>query len=161
MTIFGLQVSTGYTLDGSGEHDGAFRIYGGSAGDTITGSSNADWIFGSGGADTLRGGPGGDTFYYDDVSQSTPAAGDTILDFAAGDRIDVSGIDAINGGANDAFTFLGGAAFTNHAGELRAVNTGGNNWLVQGDTNGDGVADFQLSFVNSDAHPITSADFTL
>jgi hypothetical protein len=33
--------------------------------------------------------------------------------------------------------------------------------LLQGDTNGDGLADFQLAFNVGDAHAITTADFTL
>ena len=160
-TIFGLQTSTGFTFDGSHEHDGAFKVYGGSGADTITGSAGADWIFGGGGADSLAGGAGNDIFYYDNGLQSTLAASDTIGDFATGDKIDLSGIDAIPGGADDMFSFLGAGAFTGHAGELRAFNTGGNNWTVAADLDGDGNADFQLSLVVSDAHPITAADFNL
>jgi hypothetical protein len=113
-------VETAITFNGSAELDGAFKIYGGTA------------------ADTLTRGAGNDIFYYDDVSQSTPAAADNILDFTSGDKIDLHAIDAITGGADDAFSFVGNAAFSNHAGELRAVNTSGSNWLIQGDTNGDG-----------------------
>jgi serralysin len=160
MTIFGLQTSTGITFSGANEHDGAFRIYGGTGSDTFTGGDGADWLFGGGGGDTMTGGAGSDIFYYDDVAQSTAAAGDQILGFASGDKIDVSGIDAIAGGGDDAFAFLGSDPFTNHAGQLRVQNTSGSTWLVQGDTNGDGVADFQLTLVVGDAHPITSADFT-
>ena len=161
MTIFGLQVETSITFNGAGELDGAFKIYGGTNADTLTGSHGADWIFGGGGADQLSGGQGNDIFYYDDVSQSTAAAADNILDFTSGDKIDLNAIDAIAGGANDPFSFVGAAAFSNHAGELRAVNTGGNNWLIQGDVNGDGVADFQLNLTTGDAHAITAGDFTL
>ena len=95
------------------------------------------------------------------VAQSTPAAYDRIVDFATGDKIDLHTIDAITGGADDAFSFVGSNAFSNHAGELRVVNIGGNNWTVQGDVNGDGVADFQLLLPTSDAHTIVSGDFTL
>jgi len=161
MAIFGLFVLTNISFDGSNELDGAFRIYGGFGNDSLTGSAGNDWIFGGRGGDTLTGGAGTDTFYYDDVIQSTPAASDQITDFASGEKVDVSGIDAVAGGSDNAFTFLGAGAFTNHAGELRAVNQGGSTWLVQGDTNGDGVADLQLTLITSDAHPITSADFTL
>jgi Ca2+-binding RTX toxin-like protein len=161
MTIFGLQVETDIAFDGSNEHDGAFNIYGGSGNDGLTGGDGNDWIFGGDGADALTGGAGNDIFYYDDVSQSTPASADNILDFTSGDKIDLHAIDAIAGGADDAFSFVGNAAFSNHAGELRAVNTGGSNWLIQGDTNGDGVADFQLTLTTSDAHTILTGDFTL
>jgi serralysin len=160
-TIFGLQTSTGFTFDGSHEHDGAFKVYGGSGNETVTGSDGDDWIFGGGGADSLTGGTGNDIFYYDDSAQSTPSVGDTIQDFATGDKIDVSGMDAIAGGGHDGFSFLGTGAFTNQAGELRVEDQGSSTWLVQGDTDGDGVADFQLTLHVADAHTITSADFTL
>ncbi|HMG45938.1 MAG TPA: Ig-like domain-containing protein [Allosphingosinicella sp.] len=161
MTIFALQVETAIVFNGAAETDGAFKIYGGTNADTITGGSGADWLFGGNGADSLTGGDGNDIFYYDDGAQSTTTAGDTIFGFASGDKVDVSGIDAIAGGSNDAFAFLGSGAFTNHAGELRAENTTGSTWLVQGDTDGDGLADFQLTLTVGDAHPIGPTDFTL
>jgi len=161
MTVWGVNLQTVLEIDGSGELDGNIRMFGGTLGDTLIGGDGDDWIFGGDGADLLTGGAGNDVFYYDDVVQSTAAASDTISGFASGDRIDLSGIDAIAGGGDDAFTFLGASAFTNHAGELRIENTGGNNWLVMADTDGNGVADFQLTFTAADAHPITTADFTL
>jgi Ca2+-binding RTX toxin-like protein len=162
MTIFGLQTSTGFTFDGSNEHDGAFRVYGGSGNDVITGGAGNDWLFGGDGTDTLTGGAGNDVFYFDALTQSNPNVGrDGIQDFATGDRIDLSGIDAVSGAGNDAFTFIGSGAFTNHAGELQALNTAGPIWTISGDTDGDGVADFQLTVVVTDAHPLISGDFTL
>ena len=160
-TIFGVQVTTSITFNGSGEHDGAFRIYGGSGNDVLTGGTGADWTFGGNGADTLAGGAGNDIFYYDAVSQSNATNGrDAIQDFATGDKMDFSGIDAIAGGGDDAFTFIGARAFTNQAGELRMENVSGQTWLIQGDTDGNGVSDFELTVTIADAHPLTSADFT-
>ena len=161
LTIYALQVETVVTFDGSAEHDGAFRIFGGLADDMLTGSTGNDWIFGGKGADYMAGGPGNDVFYYDDVVQSTTGASDTILDFTAGDKIDVSGIDAIPGGGDDAFTYLGSGAFTNHAGELRAVFAGAHLWNVYADVDGDGNADLHLLVHVSDPHTLSSADFTL
>ena len=90
MTIFGLEVSTSITFNGSNEHDGAFRIYGGSAADSLTAGSGADWLFGSAGGDTLTGGAGGDTFFYDDASQSTSTGFDRLVGFDENvDRIDL------------------------------------------------------------------------
>jgi hypothetical protein len=76
------------------------------------------------------------------------------MDFEAGgstaatgiDRIDLSGIDAVSRTAtrDDAFSFIGTGAFTNHAGELRVQVTGDHVANLLGDTNGDGVADFVL-----------------
>ena len=81
-----------------------------------------------------------------------------------GTKIDLSKIDAnelVDG--NQAFSFVGSAAFSNTAGELRFENIslGGPIWLVQGDTNGDGVSDFEVVLVISPADPITSSDFIL
>ena len=51
------------------------------------------------------------------------------------------------------------AAFSNTAGELRFESAGGSSWLVQGDTDGNGVADIEFLVVVSDADPITGSDF--
>lgn len=53
----------------------------------------------------------------------------------------MSGVDAIGGGADDPFQFIGTAAFSNTAGELRYSVSGGQAQLT-GDTTGDGQADF-------------------
>ena len=90
ITIFGLQVDTGFRFDGSGEHDGAFKIYGGISGDTLIGSTGNDWIFGGNGSDTMTGGAGADTFYYDAVVQSTSLGYDKIVGFdESADLIDL------------------------------------------------------------------------
>ena len=72
-----------------------------------------------------------------------PAGRDQIVDFLIGsDKIDLEQIDAVQGGGDNAFNFIGTAAFQN-AGDLRAV-AAGNNTLVSGDIDGNGVADFQI-----------------
>jgi Ca2+-binding RTX toxin-like protein len=136
-------------------------VFGGAGNDAITGSAGNDILSGGLGGDSLRGGAGSDTFLYRSVLDSS-AQGDRdgIQDFTLGDRIDLSGIDAVAGGGNDAFTFIGAGAFTHQAGELQAVNTSGPIWTVSGDTDGDGAADFQLIVVVADFHPLTGADFT-
>ena len=62
MTVFGLEVTTDIVFDGSAEHDGAFRFYGGAGNDSFTAGTGNDWLFGGAGSDTLTGGAGGDTF---------------------------------------------------------------------------------------------------
>ena len=149
-------------FDGAEETDGLFRIFGGAGDDSLAGGAGADLITGGLGADTLRGGGGNDVFRYDGAAGSTPTATDTIEDFAAGDKVDLSRIDADTSQAGDqAFSFIDTAAFGNHAGELRVENMSGTNWLVQGDTNGDGTADFELLVVVADSHPLGSGDFVL
>ena len=79
----------------------------------------------------------------------------------ATDKIDLSLIDAIQGtDADDAFAFIGDGVFTNTAGELRAQFDATNStWTIQGDTNGDGIADFQLLTKTIGDQAITINDF--
>ncbi|WP_416357031.1 M10 family metallopeptidase C-terminal domain-containing protein [Aureimonas phyllosphaerae] len=127
--------------------------------DRISGGAGADVIIGGAGADTLAGGAGADTFVYLSVSDSRPKAMDLILDFSAaeGDRISLSAIDANSRTAgNDAFTLV--TAFDCHPDQL-LVEARGAEYLVSGDVNGDGVADFALRVVSS--APLTEAAFIL
>jgi len=97
-----------------------------------------------------------DRFVYNDVSDSLLAAPDQIGDFstAEGDLIDLSLIDAnANVAGNQAFTFIGANAFTGTAGELNFLNG-----FVEGDINGDAVADFRIQlFVGN----LAATDFLL
>ena len=85
---------------------------------------------------------------------------DVITDFnqAEGDVIDLSGIDAIAGGTDDAFAFLGTGAFTGTAGELRYFVYNGNTF-VEGDVDGDGAADFMIALQSDAPIDLTAADF--
>ena len=63
---------------------------------------------------------------------------------AAGEKLDLSRIDAIAGTAtNDAFSFINTAAFGNIAGQLRWQDNGATR-LIQGDINGDSIADLTI-----------------
>ncbi len=80
------------------------------------------------------------------------------------DRIDLSRIDANSLAAGDqAFSWIGSNAFAGtgatSAGELRAFESGGYRW-VEGDTNGDGSADFAIRFQIGTA-PLVQSDFLL
>jgi Ca2+-binding RTX toxin-like protein len=150
------------TFNGSAELDGSFRVFGGAGNDVITGSLGNDILSGGLGHDTLTGNGGNDIFLYRNLAESTSAGRDGIQDFSLNDVIDLSKIDANALLAGDqAFSFIGTAAFGNHAGELRFENSSGPIWLVQGDVDGDGVSDFELLVTISDGHTITSADFHL
>jgi hypothetical protein len=127
-----------------------------------------DTITGAAGADTLNGGKGADTFVYLSVADSgvTAATRDIIEDFVSGtDEIDLSAIDAIAGtSSNDTFVLLGadGAAFTGAAGELRWHSAGsGKNAIriVEGDVDGDAVADIQIELLGSGE--VKEGDFVL
>lgn len=71
---------------------------------------------------------------------------DVISDFTHTlDKIDLSAIDAKTvTAADDAFTFIGESAFSNQAGQLRAVTVFGVSTTLYGDIDGDGVADLQI-----------------
>ena len=134
-------------LDGGGGHD---RLFGFAGNDTLTGGA---------GIDQLTGGAGSDRFVFGAAADSAVAAPDRILDLGSGDLIDLSAIDANSVlGGDQAFTFIGGAAFSNTAGELRTAVVSGNT-LIYGDTNGDGTADFAITVTGTPA--LTVDYFTL
>jgi Ca2+-binding RTX toxin-like protein len=148
-------------IDGSGVHDGNLILFGGAGNDALIGGAGADTLFGAGGADNLTGGAGADVFRYDATSDSTTGAVDDISGFQAGlDKIDLSRIDADTLTADDqAFSWIGDAAFSHVAGELRFYESGGYGW-VEGDTNGDGSADFVIALTAPPAL-LAQGDFLL
>jgi Ca2+-binding RTX toxin-like protein len=103
----------------------------GSAGaNALNGGGGADTLTGSLGTDTLTGGGGGDRFVWRAANETSVvlATMDVITDFnpAQGDRIDLSGIDAnIVAAGNQAFTFIGEAAFTGASGEVNIIHVNG------------------------------------
>lgn len=73
--------------------DGNDSIFGGRQDDTLNGGNGDDILVGMQGADILTGGAGNDVFLYGGWYQSTAALGiDTIMDFEAGDKIDLKAI---------------------------------------------------------------------
>ena len=96
------------------------------------------------------------------ATDSRSTARDTIADFASGDRIDLSAIDARTGtAANDAFGFIGEAAFTGVAGQLRVGSDGAGGWLIEGDINGDGLRDLVIAVDMAGDLPPVASDFVL
>jgi VCBS repeat-containing protein len=157
-------------LDGGSGND---ILDGGSGFDVLQGGSGNDILFGGAGADFMSGGNGQDIFRFTSIADSPRASGfvglfgrDTIVDFNANngpnhDIIDLSGIDAnTNISGDQAFTYIGNAAFSRVAGQLRY-----NNNILSGDVDGDGVADFeiQLYLENPPAgpNPLDPTDFIL
>ena len=148
------------TFDGSAETDGHFDLRGGAGTDTLIGGHQSDSLFGGLGADTLTGGEGNDTFLFRSAGESTASAQDHVLDFTSGDVLNLATMDAdTTSGGNQAFAFIGASAFGSHAGELRVEDQGGGNWLVQGDVDGDGIADLQILVTVTDGHGLVSGDF--
>lgn len=147
-------------INGLGGND---VLEGGAGADKLFGGAGKDVLIGGPGKDTLTGGAGADRFVFKtgDFGGKTAAKADVIADFhhAQGDIIDLSGVDADTTTARDqSFAFVGKAAFDHHAGELRYAVTGGHA-VVEGDTNGDGLADFAL--VLNHVTSLVAADFVL
>jgi len=136
--------------------EGADVVSGDAGDDYLSGGAGTDKLTGGAGADTMEGGSGNDLFLF---ARATDADGDTILDFATGDRLDLRGIDANAGtAANEAFAFVGTAAFSGQAGQLRYTLVDGST-QVSGDVNGDRIADFVLTIAGQRA--MTAADLLL
>jgi Ca2+-binding RTX toxin-like protein len=171
------------TITGNGE---ANRLEGRGGGDTLRGNGGLDTLVGGAGddilfggtdADTLNGGvsgktfdilngeAGADTFVFASAEECglSRAFADQLSDFSAagdGDRIDLSTIDANTLLAgNQQFLFINApdAAFGGVAGQLRYVTEG----YVEGDLNGDAVADFFIAVNVTNNPTLTDAAFIL
>jgi Ca2+-binding RTX toxin-like protein len=148
------------TINGVGGNDvihgnnGLDRLLGGAGDDMVFGDAGIDVINGEDGNDVLiggrakdvmNGGAGADRFDFNGISDSRvgTALRDIIKGFqhSEGDRIDLRDIDADTDrtAGNQKFKFIGTSAFNGIDGELRFA--GG---IVQGDTNGDGIANFEI-----------------
>jgi Ca2+-binding RTX toxin-like protein len=140
--------------------DGNDTLRGQTGNDTISGGDGDDLIVGGSGIDDLTGGNDADTFRFSTFESGTGASADRVQDFAQGtDILDLAGIDADLGtGGNQTFSFIGNAAFSGAAGELRYFDDG-TDTFVQGDINGDGAADFDIVLTGVVA--LVSTDFIL
>jgi VCBS repeat-containing protein len=141
--------------------DGADALFGGADDDTLAGDAGNDTLSGGAGRDDLNGGAGADIFRFYLASESNTIDFDRIRDFtpSQGDRIDLSLIDAntILGGNND-FTLA--SAFTGIAGQLLHGTTAAG-LAVQGDVNGDALADFTIEVRLVGASNLSANDFML
>ena len=156
------------TLNGSPFDDilfafaGSDVVLGGGGNDEMNGGDGSDDLTGGRGADIQTGGAGADTFIFLARSDSTKKTSgrDLILDFNRdeGDKVDLSLIDAKKGSGNQAFKFIKKKDFHDKKGELRYKVKDGDAYL-QGDTNGDGKADFSIHF--DSLSKLKAADFDL
>jgi Ca2+-binding RTX toxin-like protein len=167
---YGSFTATGNALDNIIQSGGSDDILSGGDGndelrasagnDTLDGGDGNDYLNGSAGADIYTGGAGSDLFLVGFFESGNGAAADRITDFDTGvDTVDVSPWDANrNVAGNQAFTWVGTAAFSGTAGELRTYFDGVDTW-VQADRNGDTVADFEIRF--DGAVTLSASDFVL
>ena len=154
-------------LGGDGEDDlfggaGDDRLVGGIGDDELYGDAGHDKLLGGDGQDTLTGGAGAERFVFlDGETAATWSGADVITDLsqAEGDLIRLKAIDADTTLAGDQrFMFIGGGAFTGAARELHYVHDGGNTY-IEGDTDGNGTADFVIALTGTIT--LTVADFVL
>ncbi|WP_342238053.1 calcium-binding protein [Inquilinus sp. OTU3971] len=141
---------------------GSDSLYGNAGANVLQGWNGGDSLVGGAGKDTLTGGAGGDRYYFTALADSVVGANaDVITDFshAQGDRIDLAAIDArFTVANNQAFSFIGTAAFTGVAGQLHYWHDSGRT-IVSGDVNGNRTADFNI--VLTGTINLVAADFVL
>lgn len=133
------QIDGGAGNDGISGEAGDDRLYGGDGNDQLNGGAGRDIVVGGAGADLHL-------FRDGDFGGADPSSADIIRDFSSseGDRIRLDLVDSDQTSDGDqAFTFVGTAAFTGTAGELRYEQIGANTF-ISGDTDGDGNADFMI-----------------
>jgi Ca2+-binding RTX toxin-like protein len=175
------------TVNGSGTTgnndviSGIENFTGGLGNDSITGDLGINVLNGGGGndiirggygADNLTGGSGNDTFVVSGVgtllfeSAVGVANRDVITDFTAGDKIDLSGIDARTGNGNagdQAFTWLGTNPITNansNGGLHYYYDTANNLTIIEGSNNANNAAvEFQIALIGNIS--LQATDFIL
>jgi trimeric autotransporter adhesin len=143
-------------------NDSANTLMGGGGVDVINGGGGDDILIGGDLNDTLTGGAGNDTFVFTTINDSaldSTGSGyvDFITDFASGDRIDLSLIDAnLNVSGNQAFVLDTDGTFS--AGEISITyvdSTAFVNLYLTGDSAPE------MGFVVQYAGTLTAADFIL
>ena len=120
-------------------------ITGNASQNVLNGGDGNDVLIGGLGQDTLIGSNGIDKFVYNLIEESSVDGvfRDTIVDFngSAGERIDLSRIDAFTGlSGNQAFTFIGANSFTGLKGEVRFSNG-----VLLMNTDTDQIADMEIA----------------
>jgi Ca2+-binding RTX toxin-like protein len=140
-------------IHGGGEND---FLFGGSENDQLFGDAGVDRLVGASGFDIMTGGTGQDTFEFRSTEDSSIKLPDQILDFVSArfsttenDKIDLSQIDAdVTSPDNQDFLFIGNNndfSASLGVGQLRC-----NGGFVEGDVNGDLVADFRIQVFQQD-----------
>ena len=148
-----VQIAFGALIENAIGGGGDDVISGNSASNLLQGGGGNDRLNGLAGTDRSEGGAGADIFVFSAAGHSVfwlrsdgaKRAPDVLTDFTSGlDKIDLSAVDANAGTASDdAFAFIGTAAFSNQAGQLRFETAGGVVHIL-GDVDGDGFADLLI-----------------
>jgi Ca2+-binding RTX toxin-like protein len=147
-------------LKGFGGND---TIEGSDDNDTLEGGDGKDSLDGGSGLDSLLGGAQADSFVWSNAGDTglTAATADIVHDFdrQEGDRIRLNGIDAnVYAAGNQAFAFIGTAAFSGTPGEIRYYHDGGDTYIEM--QTGTSV-DIEGLIVLSGIHTPTASWFVL
>jgi Ca2+-binding RTX toxin-like protein len=151
-------------IDGTGNalgngitgNDAGNTLMGLGGNDRLDGRGGNDRLIGGAGIDSLSGGGGSDVFVFGKGDTgATRSTADRILDFEAGDRIDLSALRSTDGSH---LTFIGGGPFTGAEGDVRAYRVGGSTY-VESDLDGDRMADLVIKVIG--AHAFAGHDFLL
>lgn len=128
------------TILGDGANNGLTGLDGN---DILNGRGGNDRLVGGLGNDRLIGGSGKDIFVFNDVGELglTIQTTDLIVGFSNQDKIDLSGIDAVAGPGNQAFTFQ--TTPLTGAGQVTFTTTA-NRTLISGSTDADADAEFLI-----------------
>jgi Ca2+-binding RTX toxin-like protein len=125
------------------------------AADTIIGGAGADRFYSNSVAaefsipTKFTGGAGADTYFYGQFGPNLD--GDSISDFAAEDRIELTTVEA-----NRSINFIGKSAFTGVRGQVRYEYSSGTTRLLV-DADGNGAADATLTITNGEFDLVQSA----
>lgn len=153
---------TGNSFDPAYARGEGFRlVVQGSVGDDrLVGTADADVLAGMRGRDVLVGGGGADRFLYLNPDESGPAIADAdeITDFEAGNRIDLSAMDAdVTRPGRQGFKLVKGRVFSAPA-QVAWWMDGGNT-IVAGNVDSDRAPDFHI--VLRGRHPALAGNFIL
>ena len=156
----GSEVDTLYNIEGAIGSNSADTFKGNEYNNFFQGGLGRDTFTGN--ATTTRGTPDRDLYDFNATAESgiTSTTRDLIKDFAVGaDKLDLMGIDADTTVAgNQAFRWVGSAAFTGTPGELGYFTADGNT-IVRGSNDTDSTAEFQIELTGLKA--LTAVDFFL
>ena len=131
--------------------------------ENVIGGFGDDTILASNAVNVLSGGVGDDTFAYRSAAQAgnSPASRDHITDFQAGDKIDLSAIDAdrIDSG-NQSFELILDAPTFTEAGQIIfrfEQQAGVEHTILEGNTDNDNQSEFQIDLTGR--IQLTTSDF--
>lgn len=144
-------------------------LNGGGGNDSLLGNEGNDVLNPGPGLDVMDGGEGADRYVFIPSGMSITQIDRVYFSTPDGDVIDLSLIDAVTGGGDDSFHFIGTNAFSGVAGELRYDYLGtwdegpraGTTYHVSGDVDGDGMADFIIEISQLGTTPPGLGDFIL